>query len=167
MYQTLQTVGSFCGLFAFGFSAFDRFIKGRPIASVSFERRGQEISPRIRITNISPYDIAVLGVKAKPDVYCFSLSDSPKDLLRSQWRQSIEFILPPGAAREVLVVSRPAQGGGYSLDAVNYRRVTIAISWRRGNITWLPQIPVWVWTSTSFITERSKPQNDVLDEVKI
>lgn len=172
MYQTLQTVGSFCGLFAFGFSAFERLFKGRPIASVSSKQNGQGLSPSIRITNISHYDIAVLGIKVKPDVYRIALSDTPKDLLRASFGQSVEFILPPGAAREVFLARGPTQArprpeGGYSLDGIKNQRLRITIFWRRGNITWLPQIPVWVWTSTSFIIERSKEQSDGLDEVKI
>jgi hypothetical protein len=124
MYQTLQMIGSFCGLFAVGFSVFDRLIKGRPLASVSFQRSGQELSPRIRITNISPYDVAVLGVKVTPAVYICALSDDPKDLLRAQWGQPIEFILVPGAVKEFLIGSRSAPGGGYSLDAIKSQRVS-------------------------------------------
>ena len=69
MLEFVKSVGAFVGLITGAFYFYDRFAKGRPIASLTISIENNRPSPRIRISNASAYDIAVLDITTHPSIY--------------------------------------------------------------------------------------------------
>jgi hypothetical protein len=153
MIEAIKTLGSFVGLLTGLVVFYDRLVKGRPIASLTTTHNGRAC---IRISNPSSYDIAVLAAKVLPPVY--SLGD---DDLLSAITAAVDvvpsfmlkpFMLKPGEAKELTLVPIPIYKDNLPLDPTP-QRVTIKISWLRGNSTWLWQAPVCVCTTTKTVRE--------------
>ena len=66
--------------------------------------------------------------------------------------ERLSFVLEAGAGKDLFLVSKFKDGIPLELTP---QRLKFRISWRRGNMTWMPQLPVWVWTSTPFVHEFS------------
>jgi hypothetical protein len=62
MLEILRDIGSLVGLITGVFYAFDRLVRGRPVASFTVSEENGRPSPRISITNVSPYDITIEDV---------------------------------------------------------------------------------------------------------
>ena len=61
-------------------------------------------------------------------------------------------MLKPREKKEMVIV--PGFKDDVALELIP-QNVTFRISWRRCNATWLPQIPIYVWTSTTTIRKYS------------
>jgi hypothetical protein len=66
MIEEIKTVGSFVGLLTGVFLIYDRYAKGRPIASLTILMDGTRKIPCIRISNITPYDFAITDTRVRP-----------------------------------------------------------------------------------------------------
>jgi hypothetical protein len=139
--------------------------KARPVAS--FTERVQWIRkvPCIRIKNSSgEYDIEVKGVYVKPKVYFLTEDMEVRTLIEGAERSLIEgvegaqptFVLRPQQERELYIA--PRYKDGIAMDSEN-QNVTFRISWRKCNVMWLPQIPVYVRATTSTIRRYRPPQS--------
>jgi hypothetical protein len=62
MLEVIKTLGSYIGLLTGLVVLYDRMAKGRPVASLTIGEENGRPSPRIRVSNPSPYDIAILDV---------------------------------------------------------------------------------------------------------
>jgi hypothetical protein len=144
MIEEFKTIGAFAGLLTGVMLVYDRLVKGRPIASVTVTERGTGKYACIRVSNISPYDITILDLSARPKVYFLSENLETRYLLEGAVGRTPFFMLKPGENKELFVVplykDKPL--------AIMNQRVTFLIWWRRGNATWIPQIPVWILTNT-------------------
>jgi hypothetical protein len=148
MIEAIKLVGSIVGLLTGIFTVYDRYVRGRPIASLSFGTEGTRKYARIRIGNGGAHEMVVLSVKCSPDVYRLSSDMETRNVIQAAMGREQFFTLKPSESSELFLVSRVVNG--LALE-VKPQRVTFSISWRRGNSTWLPQIPVFVRTDTQTI----------------
>jgi hypothetical protein len=140
------SIGVLFGWLSGLFLLYDRYAKGRPTASFAVkDKKGC-----IRITNIGDYDIAVIDACVKPEVYFLTEDMETRTLLEGAAGRRPTFMLKPREDKELFIA--PLYKDGIQRDLED-QKVTFRISWRRGNVTWLPQMPVYVRTSTSTIRQ--------------
>ena len=153
---TLGEVGGVVGLISAAFVFMDRYYKGRPVVSLTTREEEGRITVRIRVKNTTPYDIAVIGNKVtrgwffrSTNVYFLTNAASTRALVAGQLGKSPQFMLKPDETRELLIY--PKLENNMPLEVTQPGRVDFWIQWRRGNATWLRQIPLAVCTSTEAI----------------
>jgi hypothetical protein len=122
--------------------------KARPVASFTVRDQGTRKLPCIRIKNSSEYDIEVKKVCVKPEVYFLTEDMEARTLIEGASGQRPTFMLGPQQEKELHIV--PFYKGGIARDGKD-QNVTFRISWRKCNVTWLPQIPAYVRATTSTI----------------
>jgi hypothetical protein len=147
LFEIIKTLGSFVGLLTGAVFFYDRFAKGRPIAYLSF-KDDENKSAFLRIENPGTSGIAVFDIGVSPDVFGLAEDLERRNLLKAASGSPISFILAPGAGKELFVASKFQHGLPLELNA---NRITFRIFWRRGNSTWIPQIPVSVRTNMQTI----------------
>lgn len=148
MLEFLKTLGSFLGLLTSVVFFYDRIAKGRPIASLTIVEGTKPKKVCIRINNPSSYDIAILDGTVSPPVYFLVPDLEVRTVLEGASGERPYFMLKPGESKELILA--PHFRNNIPLE-VDPQRITVKISWRRGNATWLPQVPVFVRTSTETI----------------
>jgi hypothetical protein len=148
MIETVKSIGSIVGLLTGIFLIFDRYMRGRPIATLSFPVELGKASARIRIKNVGNHDVAILGVSVSGDVYGFANDLETINIARATVGRDQFFTLKPDETRELFLVSRFANGIPLELQP---KKIQFIISWRRCNSTWLPQIPVFIFSDTTTI----------------
>jgi hypothetical protein len=149
MIEEIKTIGSLVGLITGIVVFYDRIVKARPIASLTITTDGSRKSACIRLTNVSPYDIAVVDIQVTPPVYFLTEDLGVRNLIEAAAGYKPAFMLKPSESKELVIA--PRFENGVPIEIVKAQRVNFLIFWRRGNATWLPQIPVWVITSTTII----------------
>src|SRR5262245_46874763 len=110
MIETVKTIGSLVGLATGIFILYDRLARGRPVASLTISRENERPSPRIRISNPSSYDVAILNVTCHPRVYLLTDQEGPEGNLRASFGHIPDFMLKPGESKEVRIVPRFEDG---------------------------------------------------------
>jgi hypothetical protein len=159
VFEAIKTTGSFVGLLAGIAVVYDRLARGRPSASLTISTYlGDRPSPRIRISNTSRLDIAVLDITVHPEIYLTAEGGQPEDRLRASLGERPSFMLKPGEQREIWIL--PKFENNIALE-IKPGRVAFRVSWRRGNATWLPQVPVTVRTSTLMIRKYGLEKPDI------
>jgi len=141
-------VGGIVGLIGGTLSLRDRFYKGRPTASLTTGVSGTQKLVTVRVKNTTDYDLIVTGATERRGVYFLAEDLNTGNILRGQLREGMfpPFMLKPGDSRELILM--PKFVGGMAVEAMGDRYVEVWIYWRKGNATWLPQIPVPVCTNT-------------------
>jgi hypothetical protein len=158
LFEAVKTVGSFVGLLAGIAVLYDRLARGRPCASLTISVYGGSPSPRIRVNNTSPYDIAVVDITVHPETYLTAESGDAEDRLRAARGQRPYFMLKPDEQKEIWIL--PKFENSIPLEIIR-GAVAFRIWWRRGNATWLPQVPVTVRTSTETIRKFGLEKPDI------
>src|SRR5229473_3679476 len=133
-----RDLGAIIGFVSGALVLIDRYYKGRPIVSVSTVDDSGLTRVCIRITNITPYDIAIIGNYVQPNVYFLSETLEVRDLITSQTR-SPQILLKPQQSKDFFIAPRFQNGVALELEP---RYVEFWIFWRRGNATWLKQVPL-------------------------
>jgi hypothetical protein len=145
MIEWLKPIGALGGLAA---NLFDRFAKGRPTASFTVKDQGTRKVGCIRIKNKGDYDIAIIDVCVKPEVYFLTEDMEVRTLIEGAAGRRPTFMLKPEQEKELIIA--PLYTNGLPRDRED-QNVTFRISWRRCNVTRLPQIPMYVHSSTSTV----------------
>ncbi len=158
VFDLIKTVGSFVGLLAGIALLYDRLARGRPCASLTISTDAGQPSPRIRINNTSPHDIAILDITVHPETYLPAVGGEAEDRLRASLGQRPYFMLKPSEQKEIWIL--PRFKNNVPLEVVR-GRVAFRVWWRRGNATWLPQAPVTVRTSTETIRKFGLERPDI------
>ena len=148
MFELFKSIGAFVGLLSGLFLLYDRYAKGRPIASFTVREQGTRKVACIRTTNIGGHDIAIIDASVKPEVYFLAEDLEVGTLVKGSMGHRPYFLLKPHEEQELVIAPRVKDGVALELKPQN---VVFRIAWRRCNATWLPQIPVYVWTSTTTI----------------
>jgi hypothetical protein len=135
--EATKTTGSFVGLLTGIAVLYDRLARGRLFASLTISTLGDRPSPRIRISNTSPHDIAVLDITVHRAIYLTAEDGQASERPRASWGQRPSFMLKPEEQKEIWIL--PKFEKNLPLE-IKPARVTFRIHWRRGNSTWLPQV---------------------------
>ena len=159
MRELFTTIGSFVGLITGILFFYDRFAKGRPVASLTISQEAGRPSPRIRISNASLYDIAIHDITTRSTAYLLSEEEGAEGNLRASYGMRPYFMLKPNESKEVRIVPRFVSG--VPVEVMGYQRIIFWVWWQRGNATWLPQIPVPVFLSTDVIRKFGLEKPDV------
>jgi hypothetical protein len=149
MIEALKSIGSIVGLLTGVTYFYDRLAKGRPIASLTISKQDGRKRACIRVVNASQYDIAITDFDVHPATYFLSETLDTRDIVRGTMGHKKLFMLKPQESKELIVA--PLFKDNLALEAGAPHRVVFSFSWRRGNATWLPQLPVTVRTSTTTI----------------
>jgi hypothetical protein len=150
LFEIVKTIGSLSGLLSGLFLVWDRMVKGRPVCSITTVKHGSNTYAALRINNVGVHDVAVLNIRVKPNVYMLSKDFGVDNLLTASLGGKPALMLAPEEKKELMIVPRYT-GGGRQDERL--RRVVFSVSWRRGNATWLPRIPVRVPTSVAVLKE--------------
>jgi hypothetical protein len=155
--EAIKLVGAVVGLLTGVFVVFDRYMRGRPIASLSFPIENNRPAAKFRVKNVGLHDIAVMDITGLPDVYRLADSMETGNIIRATMGRKQFFTLKPDEERELYLISRIVNN--VPVEAV-YQRVRFRISWRRCNSTWLPQIPVCIFSDTKTIQKFGLRRSD-------
>jgi hypothetical protein len=149
----IGVVGGVIGLFGGLMSFRDRFYKGRPVASLTTNNSSGRTLVQVRIKNTTEYDVVVNGGTERRGVYFLAEDFGTGALVRGQIKGGMfsPFVLKPGDSRELFIM--PKFKNNVAIEATGNRYIEFWIHWRRGNATWLPQIPVPVCTNTKTIRQ--------------
>jgi hypothetical protein len=63
---TIGEIGGIVGLISAGIVWMDRYYKGRPVVSLTTQSASGKTLICIRITNTTPYDVAIIGSNSDP-----------------------------------------------------------------------------------------------------
>jgi hypothetical protein len=148
MFETIKSIGSLVGLLTGVIYFYDRLAKGRPLASLTIIEDGNRKFACVRITNISEYDVAILKAIVRPEIYFLVENLETRSLVEGASGQKPYFMLKPGQEKALFIAAKFKDG--IAIEVMD-QRVAFWIYWRRANVTWLPQLPIWVWTRTSTI----------------
>ena len=107
----------------------------------------------MRIKNTTEYDVVVNGGAERRGVYFLAEDFETGTFVRGQIKKGMfsPFVLKPGESKELIIM--PKFKDGIAIEAMGNRYIEFWIYWRRGNATWLPQIPVPVCTNTKTIRQ--------------
>jgi len=141
----VETIGSYCGLIAFVFTASDRFLKNRPVADISIIPRGDTRVPQITLKNVDDRSIIVRGIEVRPKAYFVEPRGEVRNLIEAQLKGFPCTLVKPGELQQFTIYSNFKDGVPLETQ---YNRVRAVIHWRRGNAMWLPQLPVRVFLTT-------------------
>ena len=145
-------IGGVVGMIGGAASFYDRFYKGRPIASLTTRNSSGRMLVLVRVKNTTSYDIVVQSTFERRGVYFLAEDSTTLNIIKGQLgKDGFPFILKPDEGKELIVM--PKFKDGMAVEALRNRYVEFWIYWRRGNATWLPQLPVPVCTNTQTIRQ--------------
>jgi hypothetical protein len=145
-------VGGMVGLAGGLASFYDRFYKGRPVGSITTRNSNGRTLVLIRIKNTTSYDVVVTGSKERKGVYFLTEDSTTFNIIKGQMEKAApSFILKPDETKELLIM--PKFKDNMPMDVLKPGYIAFWISWRRGNATWLPQIPLPVCTTTQTVRQ--------------
>jgi hypothetical protein len=157
MLETIKTVGSYAGLVSAAFLIWDRWLRGRPIweQSATVRRGGTPADPCIRITNPGPTGLLIRRARVLPTgIYAVAKNRDIKPIMAALGDATVEganvlnVLLPAGQEHDLAIIDRR---NDEDVRKNISRWVCFCISWRKTSSTWLPQLPVFIFTSTGTI----------------
>lgn len=143
-------VGGFIGAIGGALSLRDRYMKGRPIASLSTGVSGAQKVLTIRIKNTTDYDVLIAGAGEASGTYFLAEDSQAGNIIRGQLKEGMfrPFLLKPGEGNELILIPKL---DGVRMEVVGNRNVRVMIYWRRGNSTGVPRFPMVVTANTQTI----------------
>jgi hypothetical protein len=152
MLEAITVFGAIVGLATGAFTVWDRWARGRPLAWVTATMRfAGNPEEYLCIKNSGHSDVFIMGVHVlpkNPQIYGVAKDHSVR-AISSSFHGNVNVLLPAGKEQYLPIIEVPK-----NLDApidTARRRVCFLIYWRKTSSTWLPQLPVWVVTSTDDI----------------
>jgi hypothetical protein len=150
--EIIKLVGSIIVLLTGIFTVWDRWVRGRPLASVTATRWfAGDPQPYLCIKNPGPSHVLILGVRVRPKtppIYGVAKDHSAR-AISSSFYGNVNVLLPPGKEHSLPIIELPKDMDA-PIDTTG-RRIRFLIYWRKTSSTWLPQVPVWNRTSTNYI----------------
>jgi hypothetical protein len=132
------------------FVVWDRLVRARPIVSLTVKDEPIKDSRFLTITNVGRYDIAIREVRVRPRIYGTTNGNSVKEIYHAAIGEKFRSLVAPGetAALQLIAIN---QGGRYHENKDHW--VCISVHWRKTSSFWLPQFPVFKFTSTTTMRE--------------
>jgi hypothetical protein len=138
-------IGFLTGIFTF----WDRYAKGRPIAFLV----SKSTEVWLCISNPGDYSIFISIKTTPPKVFFLSRDLERRSIINGAIEGQLSGItnwsINPKESAEFLIGDLVKDEVARLAD----RRVRFSVSWRRGSVTWLWQLPVTVRTKTSTINK--------------
>jgi hypothetical protein len=153
MLELLKTLGSFAGLATGAFVLFDRCMRGRPIISLKGDSTAHNFI-LLTITNPDDRYIAIREVVVTPKVFGVAMDTSVDAMFTMATSSTLRCQIAPHETKEFHFVILPRGG----VDA-EHPWVRVAVHWRKTSSLWLPQIPVFFWTSTREVRNLQDSKN--------
>jgi hypothetical protein len=125
------------------YTLFDRFMKGRPLAYLVASGPATNANISLRVKNVGQQDVVLRRLFSSPRLYEIAKDDSVLGITEAQFK-SFMTVLQPGQQVDFPVFRSKS---GRALAAESRGRCAFVISWRRATSVWLPQIPVYFFTS--------------------
>jgi hypothetical protein len=147
--MTFTEIGVAVGFLTGAYTLFDRFMKGWPIAYLVVSGRATNAILHLRVTNAGQQDVVLRGLFSTPRLYEIAKDDSVLGITEAQFK-SFMTVLQPGQQMDFPVF--PSKSGR-ATGAESWGPCGFVIFWRRATSTWLPQIPVCLFTSRHTIEE--------------
>jgi hypothetical protein len=109
MHIGLSELGGIVGLIGGLLVFYDRYYKGRPVASLTVNVQGPVGRKLVcvRIKNTTPYDVAILDAKNRQGVYYLTEDEATRSLVAGAMGASkFAFMLKPDETRELIIMSQ-------------------------------------------------------------
>jgi hypothetical protein len=143
-------MGAMVGFLTGVYTMLDRFMKGRPIAYLVASGPVTNSILHLRVKNIGQEDVVLRRFSSVPRHYRIAKNHSSKAIVEAELSDTFGAVLQPGEQMDFPAF--PSQAGRVAVR--NSRRpFAIVISWRKATCTWLPQIPVRLFTSMHTIEQ--------------
>lgn len=148
MADMLIKIGAIVGLVTGIFTVWDRLARWRPIAYIFATIPG---STYIRIKNLGQVDVIVRHIQAHPPTFNIATDDLVHAIVSGMIDRLPPSVIDPQGKRDFLVFMHPTPP-----DNARSQRVRFVIHWRKASSTWLPQFPVFPFTTTADIRNMAK-----------
>jgi hypothetical protein len=146
--EALKSLGSIVGLLTGTFVLYEKLAYGRPVASHGVNKADGRKLTVLRVMNPGKHDVAILDIVVTPKIYAHAEDREVSSTVRAAAGAPQFFMLKPGESKELFLV--PLYKDNVALE-LKRQGVAFSISWRRGNSTWLWQLPVRVRTTTQML----------------
>jgi hypothetical protein len=156
MVEAFKLAGAIVAFVTALFTVWDRWVRDRPLAWPTMKTFGANAFKSIRIKNPGHGDVFVLDVRAYPaGIYGVAKNDSSDAILQATVPRiygvpDLHVLLQRDAEHDLPIFYLPKKVDSEGEDLPS-RRVCFLIFWRKTSSSWLPQFPVWIMTSTSFL----------------
>jgi hypothetical protein len=148
MLSALTTFGALVGLATGIFTVWDRWVRWRPIAYIIATTAG---SNYIRIKNLGPVDVVIRSIRSHPSMFKVAKDHEVDAIYRGVIDQMPPAVIGAQSERDFLFFTHPTLP-----DDAPIRTVWFFVNWRKASATWLPQVPVFLITTTSAIRNMAK-----------
>jgi hypothetical protein len=148
MIDALIKFGAIVGLATGAFTVWDRLLRWRPIAYIIATNPG---STYIRIKNIGQVAVIVWHIQAYPSTFKIATDHSVHAIVSGVIDRLPPSVVNPQRERDFLFFMHPTPP-----DDSPKQRVLFVIHWRKASSTWLPQIPIFLFTTTVDIRNMAK-----------
>lgn len=149
--MTYTEIGALTGFLTFLFTVFDRFMGGRPIASVGRDPDSNKQFRDLVCSNLSRHDVVLTSVTSWPNWAQVKKDDTVKEAVRSAMGDSFTAVLAPGEVKRFPLVLR--RGELLDAECTETGLFLILIYWRKTRSAWLPQVPAFVVSSAKTLRQ--------------
>ena len=148
--MTLTEIGAAVGFLTGVYTFFDRFMKGWPLAYLVASGPATNAILFLRVKNVGQQDVVLRRICSVPRLYQIAKNDSRKAIIEAEVHDTFAAVLQPGEQIDFPVF--PSQVGR-SMAPDGWGPCAVVLSWRKATCTWLPQIPVCLFTSVRTIEQ--------------
>jgi hypothetical protein len=104
----------------------------------------------LTIRNAGKADIAIRKIAVRPPIYGTAKGNSSEEIYHAAIGERFRSLIAPGGTAELQLIAIH-QGEHYHEEKDH--RVCFIVHWRKTTSFWLPQFPVFVFTSTKTMRE--------------
>lgn len=142
--MTFTEFGAAVGLVTGIFTLLDRLILGRPFSSISVgEPVGGARTLDLRCQNGSKLDVLIKRIRLYPPRLILASENTRRGIIEAAIGRTFGATLTPGEERKFPIMVKSAL-----LDeGTDWVPFVIIVSWRKSRSMWLPQIPMFVFSS--------------------
>jgi hypothetical protein len=158
MLEAFKIAGAIVAFATGAFTIWDRWLRGRPLAWLAATTRtgGTPADPCIHIVNPGPRGLLIRSVRVLPPaIYAVAKNRDIKPTMAALGDTTVEganvlniVLLRPDQEHDLAIIDRRKDE---DVQKNISRRVCFCIYWRKNSSTWLPQLPVFIFTSIASI----------------